>query len=399
MKKCINLLSFFILIFISFQSYALPRFALKRGEANCLGCHVNPTGGGIRSLGGESFSIDDLPMWKRGDKFTGQISDGLKLGGDFRSQLLLYSQTGPTGENNSDTTTKQSIFQEMSLAIELDVKATNTLHGYLRYDPLATTEGWALIHLVHPSGEIIESGEVMNDLYFKVGSFMPAFGVRFDDHTTFVKGGTTGHSAPQGAGFFWTPGYVDPGAEIGTTLFDHIGLIAGVFSGSESFDGTNNKAFCFRANISGEIVEDVLAGEIGASYFLHAHNSGDLTLAGGHAGIRSGPVSLLAEYDVGNHLRSVANAKALCIEGAVHAAKGLDLMMRFETYNNEKKADTLNIDVKSSIMVGAQWFPLRFIELRPELRLLSYTLPNSDEASNRDSYKQMLFLLQTHVFF
>src|SRR5438874_8775619 len=97
MKKYFS--SFIILFILAVFSTAkaLPRFALKKGEANCLGCHVNPTGGQLRGPGGVSYELNALPMWKRGDsiKYTGEISEGIRLGGDFRSQLLYFAQTKP----------------------------------------------------------------------------------------------------------------------------------------------------------------------------------------------------------------------------------------------------------------------------------------------------------------
>src|SRR5258706_2812393 len=95
-----------ILLLLTSQIYALPRFALLRGDGNCMGCHVNPTGGQLRGPGGIAYAINNLPMWKRGDslKYTGQISDAVRLGGDFRSQVLYFSQKGPVGKAGKDTT-------------------------------------------------------------------------------------------------------------------------------------------------------------------------------------------------------------------------------------------------------------------------------------------------------
>src|SRR5947209_15716798 len=85
MKKIICFAVFLLLSVLTVTADALPRFALKKGEANCMGCHVNPTGGQLRGPGGVSFAINALPMWRRGDsiKYTGEISEGIRLGGDF----------------------------------------------------------------------------------------------------------------------------------------------------------------------------------------------------------------------------------------------------------------------------------------------------------------------------
>jgi hypothetical protein len=426
MKKCCLLFAFSLsAIFIIPDANALPRFALIRGEGNCLGCHTNPTGGQLRSAGGEAFSINDLPMWKRGDKFTSELSDGIRIGGDFRSQLLMFSQTtplynslggdtvgnGPKVTKRGDTTTHLTSFHSMSLAFELDIKATNTLHGFFRYDPLGLTqsEGWALLHFVHSSGEIIASGKVVTNAYVKLGSFLPAFGIRFDDHTTYVKGGTASLSGFNHAGFFWTPGYRDVGAEIGTLLFDHIGIVAGMFNGLETtpiatFSTDPTKAYCVRLTTSGEIIENVLAGELGFSEYLHNHPEGNMTLSAFHFSLRAGPVTILSEYDMGKNIITsggvaVAKANALCIEGAVNATKGLDAILRYETFKNENAAGVTGAQVKSRITIGAQWFPMRFLEIRPEYRIAATSIPNEFASAFRDDITENTFLVQTHVFF
>lgn len=423
MKNYRLFLAFFISIFcITSQADALPRFALLRGDGNCLGCHVNPTGGQLRSAGGEAFSINDLPMWKRGDKFTSELSDGIRIGGDFRSQLLMFSQTSPLYSSivedsaigrikRGDTTRHLTSFHSMSLAFELDIKATNTLHGFFRYDPLGLTqsEGWALLHFVHSSGEIIASGKVVTNAYVKLGSFLPAFGIRFDDHTTYVKGGTASLSGFNHAGFFWTPGYRDVGAEIGTLLFDHIGIVAGMFNGLETtpiatFSTDPTKAYCFRLTSSGEIIENVLAGELGFSEYIHNHPEGNMTLSAFHFSLRAGPVTILSEYDMGKNIITsggvtVAKANALCIEGAVNATKGLDAILRYETFKNENAAGQTGAQVKSRITIGAQWFPMRFLEIRPEYRIAATSIPNEFAQGLRDDITENTFLVQTHVFF
>jgi len=409
LSLCLSL-GFFLL---TSQIEALPRFALLRGDANCMGCHINPTGGQLRGPGGIAFEINDLPMWRRGDsiKYTGQIAPGVRLGGDFRSQVLYFAQKGPFGQGRTDTTQSILAFHAMSLAFELDVQATNTLHGFMRYDPLGIipSEGWAMLHFVHSSGEIFQSGNVVTNAYVKVGSFLPAFGIRFDDHTAYVKGGnaslSTGRDGFPSDGFFWTPGYRDIGAEIGALFFDHLGIVAGIFNGSEispgiTFNPTNNKALCFRANYAGEIIEDMLAGEIGVSSYMHSNDenvaNANLSLSGVHASLRVGPVTILNEYDFGINIPvggvTMSKAHALCSESAVHIGKGLDLLFRYETFKDDSS------EVKSRIMIGAQWFPLRFLEIRPEFRIASVTAPDPTKHI-MNALTETTMLVQTHVFF
>jgi hypothetical protein len=227
-----------------------------------------------------------------------------------------------------------------------------------------------------------------------------------------VKGGTASLSGFAPAGFFWSPGYRDVGAEIGALFFDHIGITAGMFNGSETspratFSTDPNKALCVRINAAGEFIEDMLAGEIGFSRYMHNSIGGqavNLALNAAHIGLRAGPVSILGEYDFGENVvldnaAVVAKATALCLEGAVRITKGLDGILRYETFSDENPAGTTDTKVKGRIMIGAQWFPIRFLEIRPEFRIAHSSSATTQGSTALDDFTENTFLVQTHVFF
>ncbi|MBI3189558.1 MAG: hypothetical protein HYZ33_02805, partial [Ignavibacteriales bacterium] len=58
--KRIIVTAFLFVVLVS-SSFAIPRFALMTG-AKCGACHVNPTGGQMRTEYGSSFSVDALPI-------------------------------------------------------------------------------------------------------------------------------------------------------------------------------------------------------------------------------------------------------------------------------------------------------------------------------------------------
>src|SRR5690606_6531088 len=122
-----------------------------------------------------------LPMWKRGDKFTGQLSEGVRLGMDFRSQYLSLSQEYPLFEadrltKRTDTSETMKGMHAMSFGISMNASLTNSLHLNARYDLLANTvDAYGLLHFVHSSGEIFEADDIISNAYVKVGTFLPAF--------------------------------------------------------------------------------------------------------------------------------------------------------------------------------------------------------------------------------
>jgi hypothetical protein len=425
---------FFILFFFVSAStaLALPRYALYRGEASCLGCHLDPMGGQLRTESGDGFGINRLPMWKRGEKFSANLSESIRIGADFRSQYLAFSDRLQSSVRDlQDSLNKTNIavnkktsassLQMMAMPVYFGAALTQTLYGYLSYDFLNKAfDGFALAHIVHASGEILSNGSVVSDAYLKTGAFLPAYGIRFDDHTIYARGGNEALSGADHAGFFWKPNYHDIGAEAGVTLFDRATITLGYFNGNENtpnanfnFDTTNRMAMVGRVIIANEFVEDMFSGEIGASFYNHRHvyrlNTGadstfTVSLFAVHGGVRVGPVTVLAELDMGKNAPTGygsfnAKATALAIEGVVKVVQGLDGLLRYESYSDHDIADNLGMEVKSRITIGAQWFPLRFIEFRPEFRIASTTNPNQDPLQPREQHTLTTALFQTHIFF
>src|SRR5579862_1976383 len=67
-------------------AFAEPYLALRTG-LKCEACHVNPTGGGLRSDFGDVFAQTVLPAHPiRGDwsLWTGEVAKVLRIGGDLR---------------------------------------------------------------------------------------------------------------------------------------------------------------------------------------------------------------------------------------------------------------------------------------------------------------------------
>ena len=409
-----------VLVLIPTLASALPRFALWRGEANCLSCHVNPTGGGIRNAGGEGFAKDALAMWKRSDKFSGQISEGIRIGTDMRMQYLSFSSTYPVSTSDpnitKDTTTSNGGFHAMAAPLYIDASLTQSLHANIKYDPLSGRfEGYGLLHIVSDANDIVDASDVVNNVYVKMGAFLPAFGIRFDDHTPYVRGGNRGLSGFGAAGSFWTEGYRDVGGEVGATFFDHVSAQVGLYNGSERQPGANfayqehDMALSLRLTASAEIIEDALSAELGYSMYSHpikspavAEQSEDLSLSGIHVGLRAGPVALLAEFDNGENVWSAGKfmvlpkMSAMTTEASVNIVSGLTGLVRYETYQDKDADDNIVTDVKNRITVGAQWFPIRMIEIRPEYRMAKV---ENHVGSVVSETTENTFLMQMHLFF
>ena len=78
------------LCFAAFGAHAEPYLAVQLG-LKCGQCHVNPTGGGLRTTFGDVFAQTVLPaehLDHATDNWTGQLGPYLRAGGDLALRRL-----------------------------------------------------------------------------------------------------------------------------------------------------------------------------------------------------------------------------------------------------------------------------------------------------------------------
>jgi len=166
---------------------AVPRYS-ARYEQTCALCHVNPTGGGMRTTYASQEMVPKEFAWSPPDSgfladLDPRLSKHVTIGADFRE---IYA--------TSDVDANHLGFFQMQgdayLAFQLEAKST------LYYDRgLSNTYELFGLHYWRPWA------------YVKAGRFVPAYGWKFDDHTHFVR---------SDLGFF-PPGSSDVGLELGFT--------------------------------------------------------------------------------------------------------------------------------------------------------------------------------------
>lgn len=193
---------------------ALPRFAARNG-APCALCHVNPSGGGLRTAYGRAvFERQRLSSpWlsrKLGEAGTGmtvdpRVGSNVVLGADLRFAYLLTD--GPLGPPITD-----SLFlMQGDVYIGADLSPHTTL--YLDQGVWGGFEAFALFHYRLREPERAPAGgegmakEPKVYGYLKLGRFIPAYGLRLETHSTFTR---------ETLGF--TAAYRDTGAELGVYL-------------------------------------------------------------------------------------------------------------------------------------------------------------------------------------
>ena len=169
----------------AFKAQALPRYA-ARYEQNCALCHVNPTGGGLRtSYATQELAPRELAWSPKAPRMLEAIDTRLTkhvtIGADFRELYVT-----------SDVPSRQIDFFQMQgdiyVAFQLD--STSTL-----YFDRGLSNTYELFGLHYPTPW----------LYVKGGRFVPSYGWKFDDHT---------HSVREDLGF-GPPANSDVGLELG----------------------------------------------------------------------------------------------------------------------------------------------------------------------------------------
>jgi hypothetical protein len=186
------------------QAQALPRYS-ARYEQNCMLCHANPAGGGMRSTYASQQLVPKELAWSKTTPavmagIDPQISKNVIIGADFRE---MYVAT----DHASTQPITQGFFQ-MQQAIYLLFQLDPKFSLYYDRGSSDTYEVFGTAHVLPASG------------YVKAGRFVPSYGWKFDDHTMYVR---------SELGFF-PPTNNDVGVEIGFTpqRFDvQLGVVNG----------------------------------------------------------------------------------------------------------------------------------------------------------------------------
>src|SRR5688572_3261179 len=163
----------FGLLGTSITARAEPYLAAQMG-LKCAQCHVNPTGGGMRTVFGNSFAQTQLAAKRIGsdeDLWTGQVMKFLSVGGDARANYT-YSDV-PNQDQTNDF-----VVEEARAYLDFGV-IPNRLSIYLdqRFAPGNSTNLEANVRYW-----ISE-----NSVYVKAGRMYLPFGYRFEDDNAFVR--------------------------------------------------------------------------------------------------------------------------------------------------------------------------------------------------------------------
>jgi hypothetical protein len=366
-------------ILLIHSAEALPKFSTRQG-AKCQSCHINPTGKGMRSTFGATYGREELtlPTFKEQtdlDEFSPSLNDYFTIGMDYRT-LYFYL------EQNSS-----SSFFQMQGDLYLDLRLNKKFRIYFDKGLYSGFEVFGLAKVLPLDG------------YVKVGNFIPAYGLKMDDHTLFIRNGPyfptnpAIASYPQGLGF--GQGSEDTGLEFGFNpgIFT---INAGVFNGRKGgLAGTGSaktKAIALRAETN--VQTDIVNFNVGGSFYnLPATSGGGKTQIWGGFGVVTiaknltllGEIDFLQSYNTTRAKQVTGNI--LYTEANYIVYEGIDLKLGYEFY--DPNAD-LQDGTSSRITIGAEFFPLTGVEVRPLYRINQET---KTEISNNELQVMFHFYL------
>lgn len=382
MKK-LSLL-FFVSVFLfsvfilTQKSFSYPRFAAYTGD-KCSSCHVNPSGGSMRTPGyGTKYAKENLEMdmfKKLSAKmdFSPKLTDNISIGGDVR---LAHS------DNQVKTSTAADKFLAMEGNLYVNAKINEKLSvfvsaGLQSQQAPVKNEFYGLLSNISPA-----------KIYFQAGKFSPNFGIRIPDHRAYQR-----------LYLLNTPYDADAGLLLGISPGDFNMNIA-VFNGLsiDFFDTDLNKMFVASADYTFHFSDDRVHLNLGTSFYNNPFRKLDPQGEPMDANQKSfngftkiglfNRVALLGEVDFIENQETGVFRRGMYHFGelSVRVARGVELRGQYEM--RDKDRDVVDDEIRR-ISGGFAVFPMQGMELEGMYRFVTET-PSMD-----NNEYQMMF----HFYF
>jgi hypothetical protein len=448
---------------LAFDAAALPRMALTAGS-RCINCHVNPQGSGMRGdLGWYSMNQVGTWTWDKvglsslhNIESNAWLDGKLLFGFDYRGQSAQFGAPGfvRSGPDKGKVKDIERIYIPMQLSPAIAVVPTPTLTVTGSVNLLSvpvetgavqkakekvaeakangTTPSFSDDALGHfrkyPGQSHYEAwARWQGDFTWpavRVGMMQPSFGVRHDDHTLLLRRNAASLKTP-----VVPPFYNDPGVEVsyskgfeGEAVHNEIAVDIGGFV-ARNFVETETPRFnakAFEAFTAGKKDLAAINAEamntpmVSARVTLHTQMlesgvTGWLMGSLWHVGdVQMHDVSLAVGKSywgslIGEWTHNVAPKRTMSNWLAMAswaAAESLSVNARYERATTNDETLGSKEFSADSVVVGVEWFPLPFIELRPEYRYLvasDESAPDPSVADGKYAFGQYTF--QMHLFF
>jgi hypothetical protein len=374
---------YLLLIYFLFNNgevISYPKFAAYTGQ-KCMSCHVSPTGGAIRHLGGIKYSQDELFMniFKKANKSTqinGQVTKWLQLGADMRT-LFFDNQIG-AGQPNLNS------FFQMQADLYFNARVNDYLN--LVIAPSLQYMNFPAVYEVYGMVSNLPAG-----LYVRAGKMKPNFGIRIPEHRSYQRIYNLN-----------TPYYSDAGLEAGISpgLFTlNVGFFNGVNNSYNDFDSDGGKEVVASGDFRWASRKNKFTFNIGASYLNNPYKFNAANNINANRQIGAGffsiglfeRVAILGEFDynrlkIADSISTKQDFHTIFGEADIKVIKGVEAKVQYENYDPQLgiKVGAL---IRSRYSFGVEFYPMTGLELESIYRLV--TTPSGTKL-NANEFQQTI---------
>jgi len=349
------------LLLLACPAHAEPYLAVETG-LKCGQCHVNPTGGGLRTAFGDAFAQGVMPQHHLdtgAHTWVGEINRFLSVGGDLRFDGQYQTVPGSASVDS---------FALEQARIYLDATVIpNRLAAYVDEQ-------------VAPGGALNREAYAMywsasHEWYLKAGQLYLPFGLRLQDQTAFIQT-TSGINMT-------TP---DQGVEVG---WEHkawdaqFAVSNGTAAGPEVDHGKQ---------YSGQLIYVEPQWRLGLGMNVNDAAVGSKNAVALFGGLKTGPIAWLAQAEL-------VDDKSIPDDGGRMLATLLEANWLLARGNNLKiTSEFLDPDRNVAHNEQTRWSlvyeltPIQFLQLRAGVRY-------SDGIPQDDSEHVRLYFVEVHGFF
>jgi hypothetical protein len=338
---------------------AEPYLAVESG-LKCVNCHVNPSGGGKRNQFGTLYARNQISskavtLDSERKPWTGDVTKWFATGADLRGGYESVDTPG-LGEQSDWDVERATVYAEFRAV-------PNLLSFYFdqKVAPDNDENREAYVLLTPRQGKYV----------VKAGRMFLPFGLRLQDDTAFVRE-TSGIN-------FLTP---EEGLELGLELPKW--SVQAALTDPEGGKSSND-----HASLSAAYVRP--RWRVGASYNTIDDPLGDRNMQALFGGLRTGPISWLAEIDfiTDESTAGDLDSYATLLEGNWRVRKGHNLKVSYEYLEPDRDRGE---DQQERYSVLWEYSPVQFVQTRVGFR--SYNgIPNFPSSNREQVFAEL------HVYF
>ena len=361
MNGRLALLGSLLLLWVA-PAVAIPLYSSREG-ATCISCHIDPNGGGIRNEFGFNYaknrhSIEEEEKWA---KYTvnPQLNEWIRLGLDAR--FMYYASHVEGGR-----TVAPSTFFPMQGNLRVAISPHDQLTIVGSHGIVVDTPGFPTPYVAREIYGLIQG--LPKNLYIQAGRFRLPFGLRQDDHTSYLR---------SSAFLLYDSQSEDAGVEVGSVGPNWFGQFS-FTNGGPPF-AENAETVAGKVGRTSRVFQAAVSGY----HRFSAPFGVTIDRWSAYASATRGPITLIGEYG-GGTTRSpagTANTEAYFAEVDFRVARGVNLRGKYDWLEPDEASGG---DV-SRIVAEVDWAPMPFTEIK-----LSYR--GYDDATDYNEYVAMLTL-------